>query len=538
MVTGFLSLRKRSLHAAVLWLPCTLVIALAANEWRATAAGSDALESAGDTPTDVRAFDAIAEKASRSSRECTSIAAIRWLPHSPLNIAYSRGDFTDAERTAFHQAVSSWQQALAQVSLGIVLAESGEVDAGAEPVKSQVIVKRENSMDSRHYGQIAARARADEYFDRGFILINGSIHKQDTLRKTMLHELGHAFGLRDCADCRSGATVMNYFSQQSVMGLKIRKASTRISDEPTACDISQVNSGYEESRPPSLKNDATESEITRTIVADEIVAPDTESSESPDNIIAPYLKPTQKQQAGLVAIGGARPEGMLTDAEKTEFDTYLPALLGREAETMEELNNYTFRREVRIQTIDSRGRVSGEYHRISDLLFDDSGRRTERGLALTKSTLRRLTISPEYVEDFSSAQLKGFELSKRDHYRIEPAMGETIDGIGMRVYRITPLNLSAVRAAQTRVFYGYVWVDARTSKIVKIGGCALPDDKQRYPLFETQRALVDGVHLFPARTIADDYLVFPSHTVHIRMLITYTNYKRFASRVRIIEIEN
>ena len=117
-------------------------------------------------------------------------------------------------------------------------------------------------------------------------------------------------------------------------------------------------------------------------------------------------------------------------------------------------------------------------------------------------------------------------------------MTETIDGVGMRVYRITPLNLNAERAAQTRVFYGFVWVDAKTGRIVKIGGCALPDDKQRYPLFETQRALIDGVHRFPARTIADDHLVFSSHTVHIRMLITYTNYKRFASRVRIIEIGN
>ena len=32
---------------------------------------------------------------------------------------------------------------------------------------------------------------------------------------------------------------MNYFSQQSVMGFKIRKGS-KISDKPTACDISQM----------------------------------------------------------------------------------------------------------------------------------------------------------------------------------------------------------------------------------------------------------------------------------------------------------
>jgi hypothetical protein len=201
------------------------------------------------------------------------------------------------------------------------------------------------------------------------------------------------------------------------------------------------------------------------------------------------------------------------------------------------LNDYTFRRDVRIQTIDKKGRVSGEYHRISDVVFDDAGARIERGLSLRNSTLRKLLVSPDFVEDFSGAQLKGFELAKRDHYRIEPFMMDTIDGISMRVYRITPLNLNAERDAQARVFYGFAWVNAKTGKIVKIKGCALPDHKQRYPLFETQRELIDGVHLFPTLTVADDHLVFASHTVHLRMLITYTNYKKFASTVKITEVD-
>jgi hypothetical protein len=229
---------------------------------------------------------------------------------------------------------------------------------------------------------------------------------------------------------------------------------------------------------------------------------------------------------------------VLTPGEKIEFESYIPTLLGKEAETMGELNNYTFTRDVRIQTIDSKGRVSGEYRRTSDILFDDSGGRIERGLSFSKSTLRRLKISPEYVEDFSGVQLKGFELSRRDHYRIEPFMTDTVDGIRMRVYRMTPLNLNAERASQTRVFFGYVWVEESTGRIVKIGGCALPDGKQRFPLFETQRVLIDDKHVFPLHTIADDYLVFSSHKVHVRMLITYSNYKRFESRVKLVEVDD
>jgi hypothetical protein len=704
----YLASCRRPVHEGALLLSGLLVLVLAANGWFArVAAASDAVVTDPEvTPTRVSPFDSEMNMTASSAwhRECTSIASVRWVPNRTLTVAYARGDFTDAERDAFHKAVSLWQRALAQTNVGIVLQERGEIDRDIEPARSQIIVKRDHSMDSRYYGKILATARRDNYVERATILINGSLHMQSSLRKTLLHELGHGFGLRDCPDCRSGATVMNYFSQQSVMGFKIRKGNS-ISDQPTACDISQITNGYRQSPPPMPKNGEDEPENTRTVIADEMVdIPDAKSSNSDDNIIAPYLKPAAAleangpetppyakpavlKQLNLFAIAqypqrarvrvatmlviapydkpstfkefklfaipqyppvssgkagnilanfpymnlppieefnllanpphstakqvtplatdlfvkaasvkernllsiplspqvnsakeanvlaphfksalaqrannpfalapylkpasapeanihatdtGVRKEGLLNDAEKTELESSLATLLNTEAETMEELNSYTFKRDVLIQTIDSKGRVSGEYHRVSDMLFDDSGARIERGLSLSKPTLRRLKISPEYIEDFSGAQLKGFELSKRDHYRIEPFMTDIIDGVGTRVYRITPLNLNAERAAQARVFYGFAWVDEKTGKIIKIKGCALPDDKQRYPMFETHREVIDGVYLFPARTIADDYLVFPSHTVHIRMLITYSDYKRFASRVTVTEVD-
>ncbi len=604
------------------------------------------------------------------NQECASLAPVRWSPHSTLNLTYARGDFTESERSAFHQAVTLWQKALALTQAEIVLNEIGEVERDTQPARFQLVVKRDNSMDPGHAGRIMATAGPDNYLQQGIILINGAIHKRDALKKTMLHELGHGFGLRDCPNCRSGATVMNYFVQQSLMGIKIGKGSARISNHPTAGDISQVASGYLHSAPPLAANDVETSFANNTVIADEaVVLADAKSHESDDNIVAPYLKatvpngaerfanapdsalsaatnptgfvapqltatwskgsssafapsavetrpamfafasyfqPAWKQEArtspirsilnfmatdesspwpfilipkpllptaseinslaslssqpttsrmtptsaGLAASDKMRPtvspavdasarsESVLSNFEKTEFESYVPTMLEREADTINELNNYTFRRDVLIQTIDNKGRVSGEYHRISDLLFDDSGGRIERGVSASKSTLRRLKLSPEYLEDFSGAQLKGFELANRDHYRIEPFMVDNIAGIGMRVYRITPLNLKAERDTQARVFYGFAWVDEKTGKIFKIKGCALPDDKQRFPLFETQRELIDDVHLFPVRTIADDYLVFPSHTIHVRMLITYTNYKKFASRVSVIEVDS
>ena len=133
--------------------------------------------------------------------------------------------------------------------------------------------------------------------------------------------------------------------------------------------------------------------------------------------------------------------------------------------------------------------------------------------------------------------MKGFELNQRDAYRFEPFGFETLNGKSVRVYRLTPVNLEAAKATGARVLYGFVWIDEQTGAILKVAGRALPELKQRYPLFETHRELVDGKHLFPIRTLADDYLVFPSRRVHVRMLITYSNYKRFAARVKIVDLD-
>src|SRR5258708_25932839 len=57
---------------------------------------------------------------SAANNECTSAATVRWLPHATLSIGYARGDFTNRERAAFHNAISSLQQALAQTDIRIV----------------------------------------------------------------------------------------------------------------------------------------------------------------------------------------------------------------------------------------------------------------------------------------------------------------------------------------------------------------------------------------------------------------------------------
>jgi hypothetical protein len=470
------------------------------------------------------AFDAVTSETAEPGNGCAAISPVRWMPGAVINVSYAGNNFTDSEKAALRQAFTRWQQALAQTSIGISFVERADVEKETVPQPWQLIVKRDAEMGPNRYGRIVALARPDNFLESASILINSSIHKPKLLRKVMLHELGHALGLRDCTDCRKGATVMNHFLSQSVFGIKIRDGN--VAGQPTASDISQVVSGYDHTAATQFAGASIPSEARQTIVADEIAIVANETKVANENILSSYLSERRPTD-----------ERTLTSAENTEFESFVPTLLETEAATMNELKNYTFRRDVLIQTIDKKGRVTGEYHRASDMLLDDEGRRIERNLSLENTTLKGLEISSEYVEDFSGAQLKGFELARRDHYRFEPFGLGNLDGNSARIYRVTPLDLASARANQDRVFYGFIWIDEKSGRILKIAGCALPDDQKRFPLFETHRELIDGEFLFPVRTIADDRLVFPSRTVHVRMLITYSNYRRFGSRVNIVEAE-
>jgi hypothetical protein len=75
--------------------------------------------------------------------------------------------------------------------------------------------------------------------------------------------------------------------------------------------------------------------------------------------------------------------------------------------------------------------------------------------------------------------------------------------------------------------------------IVKTKGKAVPEWKNnRFPVVETYRENIDGKYWFPTYVYSDDQLVFEKgNVVHIRMKVTYTNYKLAHSEVRILDDE-
>jgi hypothetical protein len=218
-------------------------------------------------------------------------------------------------------------------------------------------------------------------------------------------------------------------------------------------------------------------------------------------------------------------------------DKIVRAFTAKETEFRQALNDYAFKRNAVVQTIGLGGQVTGEYHRVSQFVFDDQGNRFEKINFFPQPTLTDITVTQEDLEDLGGIQPFALEASKINEYNYTYLGTEHIDDLDLYVFDVGPKVMPNPKKSKDRYFQGRIWVDTRDLQIVKVRGKGVPEGDQRFPLFETYREQIDGRYWFPTYTSADDNLIFPKgNAVHVRMLVRYTDYQRFRSKVTITEI--
>lgn len=220
-----------------------------------------------------------------------------------------------------------------------------------------------------------------------------------------------------------------------------------------------------------------------------------------------------------------------------EIDRIVHAFTAKETAFRHALAEYAFERDALAQTIGFGGDVTGEYHRVSQFVFDDHDQRFERITYFPPSTLTEVSFTQEDLEDLGGVEPFALEASKIDQYNFNYAGQEHIDDLDTYVFDVAPKVIP--KKESERFFQGRVWVDQEDLQIVKTRGKGVPEGKQRFPVFETWRQQIDGKYWFPTYTRVDDVLDFPNgQTVHIRMLVRYEDYKKFSSKVKVTEIDN
>ena len=214
-------------------------------------------------------------------------------------------------------------------------------------------------------------------------------------------------------------------------------------------------------------------------------------------------------------------------------DQIIQKFAEQEAEFKEERGNFTYSQDFTVQEIDDNGRPSGEFTMASDVTFTPSGKRYEEITYAPPSTLQRISLSEQDLDDLKNVQPFVLTTEEMPKYDVSYVGREKLDQIGTYVFDVAPKKIEK----NQRYFQGRIWVDDRDFEIVKTDGKAVPDirkgsNENVFPHFETYRQNIEGHYWFPTYTHADDVLHFRTGDVHIRMIVHYSNYKRFRTSVR------
>lgn len=213
----------------------------------------------------------------------------------------------------------------------------------------------------------------------------------------------------------------------------------------------------------------------------------------------------------------------------------------KESQFKRALENYTYRRTVKVDTIDDDGSVDGEYLQVDDIVFSSTGRKREMVVYAPDNTLKRIAMSPADYDDIEHRL--PFTLTAEDigQYRLNYLGKQNVDQVATYVFDVAPKQIENGR----RYFSGRIWVDAHDYQIVVTNGKNIPDDTRpnqedlSIP-FTTYRQQIDGKYWFPVYTRADGVLHFTNckeclpEDDHIREIVKYGDYKRFGTDVHII----
>src|ERR1700684_3338109 len=90
------------------------------------------------------------------------------------------------------------------------------------------------------------------------------------------------------------------------------------------------------------------------------------------------------------------------DPSSAQIDDIIQKFAARESEFAKARENYTYHQTARIQELETSGTVSGRWEAVSDIVFDTAGKRTEHVVRAPVSTLNKILLTPEDMEDLKS----------------------------------------------------------------------------------------------------------------------------------------
>ena len=217
-----------------------------------------------------------------------------------------------------------------------------------------------------------------------------------------------------------------------------------------------------------------------------------------------------------------------SDPSTEEIDKIIKSFAANESAFAKAREAYTYHQTAKIQEFDDSGIPGGKWELVSDIIFEQNGRRTERIARAPMTTLQRISLSPEDEQDLRNVLPFVLTSEEIDNYLVRYLGRQNADEIPCYVFAVKPKKMEPGK----RYFQGQIWVDDRDMMIVKSygrsAGIIKKGTDQAFAKFETYREQIDGKYWFPVYTIANSVLHFKeSGDVRVKLTVKYEDYKRF-----------
>jgi hypothetical protein len=245
-------------------------------------------------------------------------------------------------------------------------------------------------------------------------------------------------------------------------------------------------------------------------------------------LVIPVLVIPQQARAQQGPLDKSEPKGITAEEIIKRF-------AAKEKQFKEAREQYTYRQDVKVMTLDG-DTIDGTYQYVFDVTFDDRGHKFKNVVFAPQTTLRRISMTQEDIDDIENRLPFVLTSDEVGEYDIMYIGQQKQDELNTYVFDIAPKQI----VKKKRYFQGRIWVDDHDFQIVETYGKTVPDihpgkrgNENLFPKFTTWREQIDGQYWFPTYTRAEDTLKFGMGDVKIREIVKYTNYKRFGSKSRV-----
>ena len=207
-------------------------------------------------------------------------------------------------------------------------------------------------------------------------------------------------------------------------------------------------------------------------------------------------------------------------------DEIIRRFAAKEDEMLRASLTYGFQKSVRLEEIGPDNKASGQVEIVTQQFVAPDGRRYEKPVRRTASTLQHLQVERGDSDLIASTPLFPLTTSQLPKYEITFQGKQQLDELTAYIFAVKPRAVDRAHA----YFSGVVWVDEQDMVIVKTIGKWVMETGDvtsstlPFTVFETYRQQVGKNLWFPAYSRSDETVPVDKITLAIRIIIRWTAY--------------